>query len=233
MAIFQKQQRTTLMEIALKEIRSAIHSGKLKPGDRIVEAELAKEMGISRFAIREAIRCLDKEGIVMTTPFKGSYVSRFDLKDLEELYSLRSALEELAVRILMEKLAPRHIQKLESVLKAMDRVAAKQKGGVFSEDMRFHRTICELSGHRRLLEMWLTLQDQVRVFIAMEEASYQERDRLLKVHYPVMEAIKSSDSPRAERCIREHIGDALEVIKGVLVKRARGGHQERQNRARS
>lgn len=219
MAIFQKQKRTTLMEMVLKEIRDAVHCGKLKPGDRIVEAELAKEMGISRFPIREAIRYLEKEGIVVTTPFKGSYVCHFDVKDLEELYTLRSALEELAIRILMEKITSQDIEKLESVLKAMEQAVYKRKIGARSEDIRFHQTICELSGHRRLLEVWLTLQDQVRLFIAMEEESYRGRDQLLKVHYPLMEAIKSGDSLVAEKCIRDHIAEALQIIKEVLRKR--------------
>ena len=78
MTIFQKQKRTTLTEMALKEIRNAIQSRKLKPGDRIIEADLARQMGISRFPIREAIRCLEKERVVKTIPFEGTYVSRFD-----------------------------------------------------------------------------------------------------------------------------------------------------------
>jgi len=216
MSMFQKQKRTTLTEMALKEIRNAIQSRKLRPGDRIIEAELARQMGISRFPIREAIRCLEREGVVKTIPFEGTHVSRFDLNDLEELYTLRSALEELAIRILMKKMTPRDIEKLESVLHAMEKAVYEKKEGAQAEDMRFHQTICELAGHRRLLETWLTLQDQLRSFIAIEEESYRGGDQLLKVHYPLMEAIKSGDSLTAEQCIRDHIAEALEIIRGVL-----------------
>ncbi len=69
MAIFKKQERTTLKMVALKQIKGALQSGKLKPGDRIVEAELAREMGISRFPIRDAISSLENEGLVVRLPF--------------------------------------------------------------------------------------------------------------------------------------------------------------------
>jgi DNA-binding GntR family transcriptional regulator len=100
--VFSKQKRATLTDQALRQIREAIRSGKLKPGDRLLETQLAEEMHISRFPIREALRYLEKEGLVQTEPFKGTYVAQLTEKDMEELYSLRSAIEELAVRILIK-----------------------------------------------------------------------------------------------------------------------------------
>ena len=107
----------------------------------------------------------------------------------------------------------------------MERDVYGRKVGALSADMRFHQTICELSGHRRLFDMWLTLQDQLRSFIALEEHSYEEADQLLKTHYPVMEAIRNGDGPLAEKRIRDHIADALRVIKGVLQERHEDGRQ--------
>jgi len=144
---------------------------------------------------------------------------------LDELYTLRSALEELAVRLLVQKIDSQKIKRLESILKTMERDVYGRKVGALSADMRFHQTICELSDHRRLFDMWLTLQDQLRSFIALEEHSYEEADQLLKTHYPVMEAIRNGDGPLAEKCIRDHIADALQVIKGVLQERHEDGRQ--------
>ena len=211
--IFEKQQRTTLKAQALKQIKEAILSGKLKPGDRIVEAELAEMMAISRFPIREALVYLEKEGLVVTSPFKGTYVSQFDQKDLEELYTLRSALEELAIRILMEKINKGKIAKLESILKAIEKAAQKKNvEKLISEDLRFHRTICELSNHRKLLDMWLTLEEQLRSFILLEDI-YQGSDQLLQTHYPLLEAIKSGDGQLAEERMRSHLMEALSLLK--------------------
>lgn len=223
MAVFQKQKRTTFKTVALKQIKEAVQSGKLKPGDRIVEAELAREMGISRFPIREAISSLEKEGILITIPFKGTYVSHYDENDLEEIYTLRSALEELAIRLLMEEIASKKIKKLESIMAAMEQAAHKGRvGRLIFGDMQFHQAICELSGHRRLLEAWLTLKDQLGSFMALEEHSYGGPEQLLKTHYPLMEAIKKGDSPLAEKRLREHLFDALQVVKEALRKKSEG-----------
>lgn len=218
MAIFREPERTTLKMEAVKQIKEAIQSGKLRPGDRLVESVLAKEMNISRFPVREAILFLEKEGMVVTAPFKGTYVSQFDEKDLDELYTLRSALEELAIGILMEKISSQEIEKLESILKAMEKATRKGKASLVAEDMRFHRTICEVSGHRRLLEIWLTLTDQLWSYIALEEDSYERGDRLLQTHDPVIEAIKKGDRLAAQKCMRDHIFDALHVLKEILRK---------------
>ena len=83
--VFTRQKRATLTDQALKEIRDAIRSGKLKPGEHLVEMQLAEEMQISRFPIREALRYLEKEGLVETEAFKGTHVAQFTEKDMEEL----------------------------------------------------------------------------------------------------------------------------------------------------
>ena len=126
--VFTSQKRATLTNRALKEIRDAIRNGKLKPGERLVEMQLAEEMQISRFPIREALRYLEKEGLVETKPFKGTHVARFTEQDMEELYSLRSSLEELAVRILIENLDEKKIKKLETIVQSMQK--ASQAGNL-------------------------------------------------------------------------------------------------------
>ena len=80
--VFSKQKRSTLMNKALQEIREAIRKGRLKAGDRLIETQLAEEMQISRFPIREALRYLEKEGLVETKPFKGTYVAQLTEKDI-------------------------------------------------------------------------------------------------------------------------------------------------------
>jgi len=222
MATFKKQERSTMLDKALKQIREAIKSGKLKSGDRLIESRLAEEMQISRFPIREAIRYLEKEGLVVTIPFKGTYVANFTERDLEEVYTLRSALEELAVRKLMENLDNRKIKKLDSILKMMEKAAQEGKmNKLVSVDTKFHRTICELSGHHKLLEMWLTLERQLRTFIALEEYLYKEPNDLVKTHYPIIKDIKSGDIQRAEKSIRTHLYDALNIIKSSYIKKRR------------
>jgi DNA-binding GntR family transcriptional regulator len=161
--VFSKQKRPTLMSQALQEIREAIRKGKLKPGDRLVETQLAEEMYISRFPIREALRYLEKEGLVETKPFKGTYVAKLTERDMEELYSLRSAIEEFAIRILIKHINAEKIKKLESIFDSMQQASKNEDlDKLISEDFRFHQTICELSDHRKLLEVWAIQERKIR-----------------------------------------------------------------------
>ena len=212
--VFTRQKRATLTNRALKEIRAAIRNGKLKPGERLVEMQLAEEMQISRFPIREALRYLEKEGLVVTKPFKGTHVAQFTEKDMEELYSLRSSLEELAVRILIENLDEKKIKKLETIIQSMQK--ASQTGNLdqmIFEDLRFHQTICELSGHRKLLEVWRTLESQLQVFLTIEKDFFETAYQYVSTHDPIMEAIKHRNIITAEKEIREHLELAMRIIR--------------------
>ena len=199
--IFQKEDRSTLVVKVANQIREAIKSGKLKPGEHIIEGDLAMDMGISRFPIREAIRYLEKEGLVTTTPYKGAHVTELTEKDLEEIYSLRIVIEELAIRTLIKHLDSEKVKKLESVVTAMKQVAKNCRTieEVIDVDLSFQRTICELAENRRLLELWLNLSHQLRAFIVLDDHLYGDDtpEKTLETHYPVFEAIKKEDSDLA------------------------------------
>jgi DNA-binding GntR family transcriptional regulator len=212
--VFSRQKRPTLMNQALREIREAIRKGKLKPGDRIVEMQLAEEMQISRFPIREALRYLEKEGLVETKPFKGTYVAQLTERDMEELYSLRSAIEEFAIRILIKHIDEEKIAKLESIFKSMQQASKNEDlDKLISEDFRFHETICELSDHRKLLEVWLTLENQLRVFLTIEKQLFGDSVQFVKSHNPILKAIQERKTRPAQKAIREHLNWAMQVIR--------------------
>lgn len=212
--VFAKQKRATLTGQALLQIRDAIRTGKLKPGDRLVETQLAEEMQISRFPIREALRYLEKEGLVQTEPFKGTYVAQLAETDMEELYSLRSAIEELAVRILIANIDQQKIDALKSVLASMVKCSQKgRRNKMIIEDLRFHRTICELSGHRKLLEVWSTLENQLRSFLTIEKDLFATPHQYVKTHNPIIAAIECEDTTLAEKAIRDHLELGMRIIR--------------------
>jgi len=212
--VFSKQKRPTLMKKALVEIREAIRKGKLKPGDRLVEMQLAEEMHISRFPIREALRFLEKEGLVETKPFKGTYVAQLTERDMEELYSLRSAIEEFAVRILIKHIDEGKIDKLASIFQAMQQASKNEDlDKLIAEDFRFHQTICELSDHRKLLEVWLTLENQLRVFLTIEKQLFGNSTQFVKSHVPILKAIRERKIRPAQKAIRDHLKWAMQVIR--------------------
>lgn len=202
------------MSQALQEIREAIRKGKLKPGDRLIETQLAEEMHISRFPIREALRYLEKEGLVETKPFKGTYVTQLTERDMEELYSLRSAIEAFAIRILIKHIDAEKIKKLESIFQSMQQASKTEDlDKLISEDFRFHQTICELSDHRKLLEVWLTLENQLRVFLTIEKQLFGDSAEFVKSHIPILEAIQERKIRLAQKAIRDHLNWAMQVIR--------------------
>lgn len=202
------------MSQALQEIREAIRKGKLKPGDRLIETQLAEEMHISRFPIREALRYLEKEGLVETKPFKGTYVTQLTERDMEELYSLRSAIEAFAIRILIKHIDAEKIKKLESIFQSMQQASKTEDlDKLISEDFRFHQTICELSDHRKLLEVWLTLENQLRVFLTIEKQLFGNSAEFVKSHIPILEAIQKRKIRPAQKAIRDHLNWAMQTIR--------------------
>ena len=207
-AIFKEEKRVTLADRVLRQIREAIKQGKLKPGERIIEAAMAQEMGISRVTVREALRHLEKEGLISTQPYRGAVITAMTDQALEEIYELRLVLEELAIRTLVRKLTPEKIEHLESVVQIMKTVATQRRiEEVIDADLAFHRTICELSENRRLLKAWLDLSNQLRAFIAAEGWLYPNAppEETLPSHFPVLDAIKACDADRASMIMKDLI----------------------------
>ncbi len=207
-AIFKEERRATLADRVLGQIREAIKQGKLKPGERVIEATLAQEMGISRVTVREALRRLEKEGLISARPYKGAVITALTDQALEEIYELRMVLEELAIRTLVRKLTPEKIGRLEAVVEKMKRVATQcRTEDVIDADLGFHRTICELSENRRLLKAWLELSNQLRAFIAAEGRLYPNAppEETLPSHFPVLDAIRVRDADRAAGIMKDLI----------------------------
>jgi DNA-binding GntR family transcriptional regulator len=204
--IFEKEKRSTLPGQVANQIREAIKSGKLKPGDRLIETVLAREMNIGRNAVREAIRYIEKEGLIVTTPFKGAQVVEMSKNDLKDIYDVRNALETLALNTLAVKIDNEKTRVLDAVVKEMKAVSKKGNlQAIIDVDLKFHRTLCELSENKVLLEAWSAISNRLRAFIANGDGLYGEDtpEVTLGAHYPVIDAIKNSDFKLAVRILTE------------------------------
>ena len=216
--MFKVQKRTTLKGQAQNQIKEAIKSGWLKPGDRIVESKIAEDMGISRFPIREAISSLESEGLLVTIPYKGTFVNKLNQKELEELYSLRILLETYAMKLFMKNVTKDKITELESILHDMKRGIDNNKMDLITEDMRFHEKICELSGNGKLLEIWLALSRQIRIYLTVEQHSYESVEHLVDTHRVILDAIKSGNSRTAQAKLKKNINNGLSRLKIYIMK---------------
>ena len=223
---FPKHKRSTLTQVALDNIRHAIENGHLKPGQRIVESQLAKEMDISRFPIREALRYLEQEGLVVIEPFKGVSVAAITPKDLQDLMTVRCALEELAIRMFINHATPARLEKLESAVAAMqEALDTNDVNQIVEADLRFHEYICEFSDNRRLINAWRPLASQIKVCLKLEYPVYRRGEDFVATHMPILNAIRKKDDVRAEQLIRLHIYTALEHVSNNIKRHTTEGKQ--------
>jgi DNA-binding GntR family transcriptional regulator len=195
-------------ENATRAIREAILTGKLRPGSRLVEGALADSLRVSRAVVREALVALAKEGLVEVQPRAGARVASFGPDDVVEVFSLRMALEELAGMMAVRQFGDQELAELAEIVGA---IAAFPCGAPAEEvsryTLRFHEFICERVHHRRLLEVWRTLDAQRKVFALagvrrVPPAEMAERHRLILL------ALRTRDSDRVRRAIRHHLAEA-------------------------
>ncbi len=200
--------RSTLRERSLEALRSAILSGRYRPGDHLGEVELAGSLGVSRGTVREALRHLQQEGLVTAGNRGMLRVNSLTSAEVHELFRVRAALEGLAVREVIA--SPRRESAAETLRAAVERLSDEDEPAVRMEtDLAFHLLLCQLSGNSMLVEAWQRLEGRMRVAIlngAAWQAPMMARDR----HVPIVEAIERGDVEAAVRVVDEHMTAAAE-----------------------
>jgi DNA-binding GntR family transcriptional regulator len=191
----------------------AMRTQQLRPGDRIVELRLAREMGVSQTVIREALRELEQMGLVESYPNRGAYVRRITQADAREMYSLRAALESFAVSLALPRLAPLHFAELEATIARMIEAAEEGDEQRFAdEDVSFHRAIVKAADHKLLLRTWEGINPLNWTFVTYLRLSDDDPVHLARRHQPVLEALRTGDLPTAQRAIQSHIEDLADQI---------------------
>ncbi len=216
--MFQAEKKYTLKDKALTQIRTAIANGWLKPGDRVNEAKIASEMGMSRFPVREAITCLQGEGLMVAVPFKGTFIAQLNTqKDLEDLYGIRMALEGFAVKRIIQTLSPEKLTILDETLEELKSITPDGLMDAVTKDLEFHEKICELSGNTKISELWKTSSLQMRTYLILDLQAYDDPTFLYSSHKIIVEAIKLKDESLAEKEICENIMRGFDNVKKRLI----------------
>jgi len=201
-------------------IKNKIKKGELKPSQRIYETKIAEQLSISRGPVREAIRDMVKEGILINIPRKGTFVATCTINDIEEIYSLRAILEGLAIRKAINNLSEKDIKNLESlrdeIVKASEN---KNLSEMVEKDISFHKLICYASKHTRLIKIWNEMDYQIRSFLITANINLYYPEKVKRRHSEILEAIKSKEPDRAEKCIKNHINQVGKEIVHSLTKR--------------
>jgi DNA-binding GntR family transcriptional regulator len=202
--------RSTLRERALEALRSAITSGRYRPGDHLGEVDLATHLGVSRGTVREALRHLQQEGLVTAGNRGMLRVNEISPTEVRELFRVRAALESLAVtEIIRSADRTRAVAALREALARLESTEGDFAANL-EADLAFHLLLCRLSGNSMLVEAWRYLEGRVRVTImnyeSDEKPTMMSRDR----HLPVVEAIESGDVDAAVGVLEQHMAFAAE-----------------------
>lgn len=195
--LFNKASSKTLRTEVVAMMRQAITNGSLTPGTHLKENELAEQMSVSRSPVREALRQLEQEGLILSIPNQGCYVKTYNETEIEEIFALRGALENLACEMLIngDMLGEADWAELSVLIDkqhtAADTLAYDQ---LIRLDMDFHEYICGRAGYRRLLQMWQSLRSQIQVLFYQRILAYEwVPDTVERDHTAIVKALQQGD----------------------------------------
>lgn len=210
----------SLSELAYRAIRDAIVEGRLAQGEKLVEAQLAAELGVSRAPIREALGRLVHDGLLVERPRHGVAVRTLTAEDFVDLYNLRLAIERAAVRLVVR--SGQNLAGLEAAIEDMRRTAGDgDVAGTAAAELRFHELLCRKSGNAYLADAFTRLRAQIQMALTLDDSAYEDLGEVAREHEPVVEALRSGDERQAVRRIEEHI---LLTVDGPLARL--GGRRE-------
>ena len=208
-----------LRDVVFHTLREAILKGELKPGERLMELQLASKLGVSRTPIREAIRMLELEGLAVTFPRKGAEVAKMTEKDMEDVLQIRRALDELAVGLACDNMTE---EKLEQLYKAMIRFEESTRSGDVKQtaqtDMEFHEVIYEAADNPKLVNMLNNLREQMYRY----RVEYLKNDdvypRLIEEHKKIYEGLKQKDKETVVEIVGYHVVNQEIMVKNIIHK---------------
>jgi DNA-binding GntR family transcriptional regulator len=199
--------RIVLSDRVKEHIIEAVLSGELKPGDRIVESSMARQLGVSQAPVREAIRDLVLLGFLESEPYRGTSVRSFTPEELWETYTVRAALESLAARLAAEHITQADTEALQRILDEMMEAAHQQdQDRLVQLDNHFHEKILQISRNKTLYQLWKTLQFGTWSIVTYRISSY-EPAYLAARHEQLLDALRSGDPERAMHVMQHHIED--------------------------
>jgi DNA-binding GntR family transcriptional regulator len=221
----RKVDALPLRERVVSEIRHTILSGQAEPGAILRETELAQKLGVSRGPVRDALAVLEREGLVTSRPNHRARVAVLNLRDVEEIYSLRRSLEMLAARRAASNVTDADLQSMRKVLTRMDSALDRQDLIELSHlDASFHDHIYAATRHDRLYRAWADLRSQVTLFlVSRNTAAVTSREIVIGEHEAMLEALTARNADVLVRLTDEHLLSAYERLRDALITSARAG----------
>ena len=209
-----------IREIAYEVLKKAIITGEIPAGERIVETDYADRLHISRTPLREALRKLERDGLVEYVMRRGVIVHAFTTEDVEQIYTIRNCLEMLTLPDIIEKATPEDIAHLRELLAKMDELNAKNDVEALSPVAReFHTAITAISGKNRILRVIEGQDEYIRRFSAMAIKQEDRRNEANEEHHRLVDLIEQKDLPAFEALMKQHIERSKECCLAALAAR--------------
>ena len=209
-----------IREIAYEVLKKAIITGEIPAGERIVETDYADRLHISRTPLREALRKLERDGLVEYVMRRGVIVHAFTTEDVEQIYTIRNCLELLTLPDIIEKATPEDIAHLREMLAKMDELNEKNDVEALSPVARdFHTAITAISGKNRILRVIEGQDEYIRRFSAMAIRQEDRRNEAHEEHHRLVDLIEQKDLPAFEALMKQHIERSKECCLAALAAR--------------
>jgi DNA-binding GntR family transcriptional regulator len=199
--------RSVLADQVKDRLLEEILAGRYAPDARIVETQVARELGTSQAPVREALRGLAALGVVEITPFRGARVRRPTRRDLLEAYAVRSALETLAARLAVPQMTDADLSELRRLMDQMQTAARRGDGHAVAEaDARFHGRIVELAANGTLEKVWRSLEPFSRTYLTLVVPGADPRWSA-NLHTPILAALRARDVDAVVAALEQHFAD--------------------------
>lgn len=202
-----------LRDVVFNTLRQAILKGELKPGERLMEIALAERLGVSRTPIREAMRKLELEGLVVMIPRRGAQVANITEKDLNDVLEVRIALENVAIEKACKRMSEEQMGQLMFAAKEFERTTTEGNLVKLAEaDVAFHEIIYKASDNVRLIQVLNNLREQIYRYRVEYLKDEETRNLLVKEHEELTSAIRSRDIQRAQEISFQHLENQRKAI---------------------
>ena len=220
----RRVRRRGLAHEAADRVRESILEGRVPPGAPLREVELAASLDVSRGSVREGLAILEREGLVRSEWHRGARVIELSPTDVDEVYTVRAALERLATTTAARNMTPTVLADLDSLVEAMRRAveADADEHTLLALDMAFHDRVYEAAGNSRLIDSWNGVRSQVHLFqrTRIRRAQAQYRDLLVAEHRELVRLLSRGTSPALATAAEEHVDSARRALVHILAEHA-------------
>ena len=202
-----------LRDVVFNTLRRAILKGELKPGERLMEIALAEKLGVRRTPIREALRKLELEGLVVMAPRKGAKVASITERDLNDVLEVRKGMEVLAISLACKRITGEELEKLESIERSFQSLIESGNLTELAEmDVKFHDTIYQATNNQRLVQLLNNLREQMYRYRMEYLKDIAVRRTLAEEHKAICEALRGRDESKAQNYVSVHIDNQQKAI---------------------